>query len=223
MKVFETFKVWLSLPQKMILEACTESFEEALQAEKLGANRIELCADLHLGGLTPSFELMQLTCSALKIPVMVMIRPREGDFVYSEKEISQMKKEIGLAKKAGAAGIVFGLLTKENKIDISNTKLLTEFAQPLQVTFHKAIDELDDPVEGVKGLLKIKGIARILTSGGKPTAKEGTETILKMMAAAAGQITVLVAGKVTNINLEKIMALTSANEFHGRKIVGELN
>ncbi|MCA1759421.1 MAG: copper homeostasis protein CutC, partial [Bacteroidales bacterium] len=112
----------------MIKEACVETFEEAVLAEKLGAKRIELCSDLLNDGLTPSFELMKETCSKLKIPVMVMIRPRAGNFVYSKKEIGQMKSEIDLAKKAGAFGVVFGLLTSENIIDEKNTKILAEYA-----------------------------------------------------------------------------------------------
>ena len=92
----------------MLKEVCVETLQEAVLAEKLGANRIELCSDLHLDGLTPSFELMKQACSVLKIPVMVMIRPRAGNFVYAQEEISRMKSEIDLAKEAGAAGVVFG-------------------------------------------------------------------------------------------------------------------
>jgi len=206
----------------MIKEACVETFEEAVLAEKRGANRIELCPDLADDGLTPSSELMEKTCSALKIPVMVMIRPRAGNFVYSEEEIDQMKNEIGLAKKAGAAGVVFGLLTKENQIDGKNTKLLAEYAHPLPVTFHKAIDILEDPAEGAEILCKIPGIKRILTSGGKPTAMEGKDSIVKMMETAKDKITILVAGKVLDSNVEEIQKLTGAEEFHGRRIVGEL-
>ena len=206
----------------MIKEACVETFEEAVLAEKRGANRIELCPDLAVDGLTPSSELMEKTCSALKIPVMVMIRPRAGNFVYSEEEIDQMKNEIGLAKKAGAAGVVFGLLTKENQIDGKNTKLLAEYAHPLPVTFHKAIDILEDTAEGAEILCKIPGIKRILTSGGKPTAMEGKDSIVKMMETAKDKITILVAGKVLDSNVEEIQKLTGAEEFHGRRIVGEL-
>ena len=204
----------------MIKEACVETLEEALLAENLGANRIELCSDLAKDGLTPSFELIQKTCSLLKIPVMVMIRPRAGNFVYSEEEISKMKTKIDLAKKAGAAGVVFGLLTPDNKIDEKNTGTLAEYAHPLPVTFHKAIDELENPVEGVSVLKKIKGIKRILTSGGKPTALEGQETIRKMIEVAGEQITILVAGKILDSNVEEIQKITGAIEFHGRKIVG---
>lgn len=206
----------------MIKEACVETFEEAVLAEKLGANRIELCSDLANDGLTPSFELMQKTCLALKIPVMVMIRPRAGNFVYADEEISRMKAEIDLAKKAGAFGVVFGLLTSDNKIDEKNTKILAEYAEPLPVTFHKAIDEMENPVEGVSVLKEINGIKRILTSGGKPTALEGLKTIRKMIEVAGEQITILVAGKVLDSNVKEIQKLTGAKELHGRKIVGSL-
>ncbi len=206
----------------MIKEACVETFEEALLAEQRGAERIELCSDLANDGLTPSSELMQKTCSALKIPVMVMIRPRVGNFVYFEDEITKMKQDIYLAKKVGAAGVVFGLLTPENTIDQKNTRLLAEYAQPLPVTFHKAIDELENPVEGVTNLNEIKGIKRILTSGGKATAKEGAETIREMQDVAGENLIILVAGKVTDENVEEIQQLTGAEEFHGRRIVGDL-
>jgi copper homeostasis protein len=206
----------------MIKEACVETFEEAVLAEKRGANRIELCSDLASDGLTPSVELMQKTCASLKIPVMVMIRPRAGNFVYSEEEIIQMKAEIDEAKKAGAAGVVFGLLTPENDIDEKNTRLLAEYAHPLPVTFHKAIDELENPVEGVRVLKEIKGIQRILTSGGKATAKEGVETLQKMQKEAGQNLIILVAGKVTDENVEEIQQLTGTEEFHGRRIVGVL-
>ena len=206
----------------MIKEACVETFEEAISAEKKGADRIELCADLHLDGLTPSFELMQRTCSTLKIPVMVMIRPRGGGFVYSEEEINQMKTDIDKAKKAGVAGVVFGLLTPENQIDIENTRNLAKYAQPLPVTFHKAIDLVENPVEGAKILSGIPGITRILTSGGETTAKEGADVIRKMIEAAAGKIVILTAGKVTRENLEEIEKITGGTEFHGKKIVGDL-
>lgn len=207
----------------MIKEACVETYEEAILAEERGANRIELCSDLANDGLTPSFELMKKTISNLKIPVMTMVRPRAGNFVYSEEEIREMKSEIDLAKKAGAAGIVFGLLTSDNKIDIKNTQILADYAVPLPVTFHKAIDELENPVDGVIELLKIENIKRILTSGGKPTAWEGQETIRKMIQAAGDKIIILVAGKVLDSNVEEIRKITGVRELHGRRIVGELS
>ncbi len=205
---------------KIIKEACVETLKEAIAAEKSGAGRIELCSDLANEGLTPSVQLIQTVCSTLQIPVMVMIRPRPGNFIYSEEEIKQMKFEIDYARKAGAAGVVFGLLTKENKIDEVNTRLLANYTYPLPVTFHKAIDEMENPVEGVKTLKKIAGIKRILTSGGKPTALQGQETIRQMIAEAGEKIIILVAGKVTLANLQEIQTATGSKEFHGRKITG---
>lgn len=206
----------------MILEACVETWPEAKKASLNGAHRLELCSHLDLDGLTPDQALIYKTCSNLNIPVMVMIRPRGGDFVYSEKELQQMEEEIDMAKINGAAGIVFGLLTPENEIDAFNTARLARRAYPLPVTFHKAIDCLDNPVDGVIELKKIKGISRILTSGGKPTAREGAEVIREMIKKAEGQLTILVAGRVTNENAKEIAAFTGAKELHGRKIVGTL-
>jgi copper homeostasis protein len=206
----------------MLFEACVETFEEALKAQQQGAHRIELCSRLDLDGLTPSPELIKYVCNALKIPVMVMIRSRGGDFVYSRDEIKRMHEEILMAKSYGASGIVFGLLTPESQIDTANCHLLTAAAFPLPVTFHKAIDLLDDPAEGVRQLKKLPGINRILTSGGKPTANEGAEKIREMIREAEDKIIILVAGKVTKENVVEISRLTGASEFHGRKIVGEL-
>lgn len=207
----------------MIKEACVETFEQAMLAEKKGADRIELCSELSVGGLTPAAELMKKTCSVLKIPVMVMIRPRAGNFHYSEEEISQMKQEIDMAKKAGAAGVVFGLLTSKNQIDIENTHILADYATPLPVTFHKAIDELENPADGVPVLKNIRGITRILTSGGKATADEGAEVIRKMREAAGENLTIVAAGKITDKNVNQIRQLTQVSEFHGKQIVGNLN
>jgi len=206
----------------MIKEACVESFLEAKLAQEKGANRIELCSDLANDGLTPDLETMAKTCSELDIPVVVMARPRAGNFVHTADEIETMKAAIDQAKAAGAAGIVFGLLTPDNKIDEANTRMLAQYAEPLPVTFHKAIDEMDDPEEGVRILKTIPNIKRILSSGGKATALEGQEVIQKMIAEAEGKIIILVAGKVTNENVSKIQQITGTTELHGRKIVGDL-
>lgn len=152
-----------------------------------------------------------------------MIRPRAGNFHYSEEEISQMKQEIDLAKKAGAAGVVFGLLTSKNQIDIENTRILADYATPLPVTFHKAIDELENPADGVPVLKNIRGITRILTSGGKATADEGAEVIRKMKEATGENLTIVAAGKITDKNINQIQQLTQVSEFHGKQIVGNLN
>lgn len=203
----------------MILEACVETFEGALNAQKAGANRIELCSRLDLDGLTPSPEMIEKACAGLSIPVMVMIRPRGGDFVYSSEEIEIMLREIETAKSIGAAGVVFGALTPENDIDVENTRKLARAAQPLQVTFHKAIDLLSNPVAGVKILSEIGGVHRILTSGGKETAIAGAQVLREMTEAGKDKIIIVAAGKITDDNVAEIARLTHAGEFHGKRIV----
>lgn len=207
----------------MIKEACVETLEEALKAERLGAARVELCSNLELDGLTPHPDLVRNTCLTLNIPVMVMIRPRPGRFVYSGKEIQEMKSAIDMAKELGAAGVVFGVLTPENRVDEVNTKILADYAAPLSVTFHKAIDEVESLLDAVKTLQRIQAVSNILTSGGKATALEGAGQIRKMVEVSKSFPEIIAAGKVTSENLDEIRKLTGAKAFHGRRIVGALD
>jgi copper homeostasis protein len=206
----------------MILEACVETFDEAISAQQRGAHRIELCARLHLDGLTPAPDLIKRCCAKLTIPVKVMIRPRPGGFVYSERELLAMEYQIALAKKLGASAVVFGLLTDNGCIDYGSVTKLVKAASPLQVTFHKAIDLMEDPALGVAQLIEIQGLTHILSSGGKPTALEGAEVIRRMITLAKQNVKIIVAGKVSSENVHEIAALTGAEEFHGRRIVGDL-
>ncbi len=203
----------------LILEACVETLEQCILAEKNGANRLELCADLSVGGLTPSRELLDSVMAAVKIPVMAMIRPRAGNFVCSAEEIEEMKRSILLCKTAGVAGVVFGCLTPDSRIDVAQTSELVRFALPLSVTFHKAIDETSDPVAATSPLKQIPGIQRILTSGGAATALEGQEVLRKMIEAAGEGLTILAAGKVTSENLADVHQAVGAKEYHGKRIV----
>ncbi|MEO1261571.1 MAG: copper homeostasis protein CutC [Bacteroidota bacterium] len=204
---------------KPILEACVETLEQALLAERSGADRIELCADLSVGGLTPNQELLEQIQKHLTIPIMAMARPRGGNFCYSSEEQEKIKEAINLFKKLKIKGVVFGFLTKKNKIDISLTKAMVAHASPLEVTFHKAIDSTPDPVKAVKELSRIKGVNRILTSGGKSTASEGVDTLRRMKEAGGQQLNIIVAGKVTKENLPALHQQIRANEYHGRRIV----
>ena len=208
--------------RKILKEACVENTEEALIAERSGADRIELCADLSVGGITPMYEAIKMVKSILTIPVMVMVRPRGGNYRYSTAELDSMKQDIDFCKETGVQGIVFGFLTDENRIDTDTTAVMAAYASPLQITFHKAIDDTPDPAEAVKELLKIKGITRILTSGGKATALEGAGKISQMIDIAGDKIIIMTAGRVTSENLAQITDLIPGKEFHGRKIVGEL-
>ncbi len=203
----------------MILEACVETLDQCILAEKSGAHRVELCADLDVGGLTPSRELIEAVLAKLTIPVMAMIRPRGGNFVYSDEELEEMKRQIDFCKTAGVAGVVFGFLTEKNEVDVEKTAEFARLAQPLLVTFHKAIDDTPDPVEATKILARIPGIQRILTSGGAATALEGKEVLRKMIAAAGEGLTILAAGKVTAENLAEVHQAVGAREYHGKRIV----
>ena len=202
----------------MIKEACVESFEKALEAQSNGANRIELCENLAVGGTTPSYGTVKVCLEKLDIPIFPMIRARGGSFVYSKDEIEIMKEDIKIFKELGVKGVVLGCLTSDNKIDLELTKKLVNLAYPMEVTFHKAIDEIQNPLDYIDNLINI-GIKRILTSGGKVTALEGKDLINEMIKKSNGRLKIVVAGKVTKENLNELSNLISANEFHGKLIV----
>ena len=140
----------------MILEVCANSYESAINAEKGGAHRIELCENLNVGGITPDYKLASKVISKLKIPVYVLIRPRAGNFNYSEEEFEQIKKDIRIFKDLGCKGIVSGVLTKDKNIDIDKTKELINLSRPLEFTFHRAFDEVLNPIKSLKQLIKLK-------------------------------------------------------------------
>jgi copper homeostasis protein len=202
----------------IIKEICVETFEEAMLAEAAGASRIELCANLSCGGTTPSYNTIKKTIDKLHIPVMVMIRPRGGDFCYAENEFKIMRDNIRMCHQLGAYGVVFGLLNADSTIDIDKTSELTELAHLMPVTFHKAIDATDDILLSVEALKKI-GINRILSSGGEPTAIEGADTLNKMIKLAGEQLTIVVCGKVTWENFDTIKTLIPSREYHGRRLI----
>lgn len=202
----------------MIKEACVESFSEAMAAQQAGANRVELCENLAVGGTTPSFGTIKHCCQELKIPVAVMIRPRGGDFCYSDAEFSIMKEDIVICRELGAEAVVFGILTPKNNIDVERTRILAELAHPMHTVFHKAFDETADPFKAIDQLINL-GISRILTSGTCETAFEGKDILQKLITQANGRITIVAAGKVTSGNLETLANLISTSEFHGKRIV----
>ena len=206
----------------MIREACVGNFIEAKKAEIAGAERIELCENLSEGGTTPSYGTVKKVLEEIKIPVLVMIRPRGGDFCYTSSEIDIMIEDIRLFKKLGVKGVVLGVLTKDNKIDYPILKKLLKETKGMEVTFHKAIDDILNPAGEIEELVKL-GIDRILTSGGAKTALEGKETLNQMIHEASGQIKIVVAGGVTRENFEEVRSKIPSTEFHGKKIVGDLN
>lgn len=202
----------------MVKEACVGSYSEAVSAEKRGADRVELCDNLDVGGTTPSYGTIKTTVEKLKIPVFVMIRPRGGNFCYNKNEIEIMKKDIELCKALGVKGIVLGVLTKNDEIDYPLLKELIDLAAPMEVTFHKAIDDLENPVLEIKKLAEI-GVKRILSSGTKAKALDGKDILNKMIAEANCDITVIVAGGVTTENFDEVSKEIVSTEYHGKKIV----
>jgi len=203
----------------LIFEACVETLEDALVAEKRGANRIELCSALDQDGLTPSAELTDQCLQHLSIPVMAMVRPRGGNFVYTEEEIIEMEQEIAFFKQIGVAGVVFGLLTDEGAIDTINTQRLASLAFPLEVTFHKAIDYTADLMKSFQQLNTIDGITRVLTSGGMDTAWNGRWVLKAMNDFPERRIEIIAAGKVLPENRMQIVDFVGVNELHGKRIV----
>lgn len=202
----------------MIKEACVESLIDAIEAEKRGADRIELCDNLSQGGTTPSYGTIKLALSTLKIPVFPIIRPRGGDFYYTPAEIEVIKEDIKICKSLGVKGVVLGILTADKKIDFKTLAEFMELAKPMEVTFHKAIDELEDPTLVIDELINL-GVKRILSSGTKPTALEGRDILNKMIEKSGDRLTIVVAGKVTKEILPEVSSLIPAKEYHGKVIV----
>ena len=201
-----------------IKEVCVESFQEALSAVEAGASRIELCENLSCGGTTPSYGTIKQVIEKLQIPVMVMIRPRGGDFCYIQDEFEIMCHDIRMCQQLGAYGVVFGLLNPDQTVDIERTTELVNLARPMQITFHKAIDLIENILLAVNQLKAI-GIDRILTSGGQITAIEGSETLKKMIDIAGDHLKIIVAGKVTFDNFDEVRKLIPSGEYHGRRLV----
>jgi copper homeostasis protein len=199
--------------QKCVLEISVESVEAALAAERGGADRVELCGNLSVGGVTPSAELMRAVHEHVGIPIFMMIRPRPGDFVYSTAEFAAMKIEIDSAKKTGMTGVVLGILDSNHQIDIVRTKELVELAHPLPTTFHRAFDECGDLLQALEDVIRT-GASRILTSGKAPTALEGAEMLARLVAAAQSRIVIVPGAGINASNVAEIAEKTRAREIH---------
>ena len=195
----------------MIIEVCAESYEYALKAEKAGADRIELCKDLHLDGLTPDYESAKRTIDTLDIPVFILIRPRGGDFIYSHEEFELMKRDILKFKKMGCKGIVSGVLNDDNTIDIKKTKELVELSRPLEFTFHRAFDKVNNPLYEIENLIGL-GIDRVLTSGQKEKAIDGLVLLKQLNSISNNRIKIMPG---SGINKSNIVNFVNFEEIHG--------
>ncbi|QTE22444.1 copper homeostasis protein CutC [Polaribacter cellanae] len=174
----------------MLLEICANSYQSALNAEKSGAHRIELCSELSVGGITPSYGLLKEVAAKITIPVNVLIRPRSGNFYYSNAEFEQIKQDILICKKLGFHGIVSGILNADNSIDIKRTAKIIELSKPLSFTFHRAFDCVTNPQESLKRLMDLK-VDRILTSGLQEKAINGIHLLIELQKLAKENIIIL--------------------------------
>jgi copper homeostasis protein len=197
----------------MVLEICVDSVESARAAQSGGAQRVELCSSLLEGGITPSSGLIGAVRECLSIPVVAIVRPRGGDFYYSDEEFAVIKRDIAAARNHGANGVALGVLLQDGRVDIERTRELVEMSRPMEVTFHRAIDWAPEIEEALEQVIEA-GADRILTSGGAQTAIEGIPRIARMVARADGRIGVMVCGTVRKENIGEIARRTNASEFH---------
>ena len=197
----------------MRIEICVDSAAGAFAAERGGAQRVELCDNLLEGGTTPSAGTIKVARRGLKIGLQVIIRPRGGDFLYSQEEMEIMREDIRLAKDLGADGVVIGGLTSEGDIDRIHTAELLTLARPLNVTFHRAFDMCRDPLKALEELVAL-GVDRVLTSGQEATCLEGVELLATLQKQAAGRIIIMPGGGITPRNVQRIVSATGVSEVH---------
>ena len=198
-----------------LLEACIDTLPDALRAQSLGASRIELCDNLTVGGTTPSHGMVTVAMERCGIPVYPIIRSRGGDFVFGTDDLDAMVRDVTHLRTLGAPGVVIGALTREGTVDHDATARLRDAAGPMDLTFHRAFDAVRDQAEALETLVKL-GIARVLTSGGAPTAWEGRDTLAALVAQAAGRIVVMPRGGIIAEHAGALVAQTGATEIHLR-------
>lgn len=198
---------------KLTLEVCCADLQSVHAAIEGGAQRIELCKALELDGLTPSQEMMA-EAIGMGIPVQVLIRPREGNFVYGTDEIRIMQRDIRLAKRLGANGVVIGALKADGSIDEEAVRCLVAEAEDMSITFHRAFDVCARPMEALEQIVSL-GCHRLLTSGQAPSAEQGIPLIKRLVEQAAGRLIIMPGAGVNPQNASRILSLTGATEIHG--------
>ena len=203
----------------VLVEAAVDTFASALAAQAAGAHRIELCGPLHDGGTTPSAGLIARCADELLVSVHVLIRPRTGNFVYSEDETLIMSKDIAIAKELGVDGVVIGALTPEGDVDAATLSELIAIASPMRIGFHRAFDRVRDQDEALELLVSLQ-VDHILTSGGAPTAMEGAERIRQLVERAGDRIGIIAGGSITKANAVELVKKTGVRTIHGRAFEG---
>jgi copper homeostasis protein len=198
----------------LLFELCAESLEAAVIAQTAGADRMELCQELSISGVTPSASLLTATLKAVSIPVHVLIRPRGGDFVYSSAEFSRMRSQIEEAKASGASGVAIGVLLPDGCVDVERTRELAELALPMHVTFHRAFDETRDLDEALEDVI-LTGADSLLTSGGAANVLEGAEQIGRLNRLAGDRLEVMAGGGLRLANLAEVVRRSGVTSLHG--------
>ncbi|HEX7732257.1 MAG TPA: copper homeostasis protein CutC [Rhodanobacter sp.] len=196
-----------------LLEVAANSVASALAAQAGGAGRVELCAALELGGLTPSQATIAMARERLRIPLYVLVRPRAGDFLYDDLECEAMRRDIETCAALGCDGVVLGVLDADGGVDVARCRALTGAAGSMGVTFHRAFDLVRDPRRALEDVVAL-GCERVLTSGGQPAALEGAGLIRELVAQAAGRLAIMPGAGVTADNVAALAAATGAREFH---------
>lgn len=196
-----------------LIELCVEGIDGAVAAAEGGADRVELCASLIEGGITPSLGTIRAAVAAVKIPVMVMVRPRGGDFLYSAREFETMLADVEAIRATGAAGVVFGCLTPDGAIDEARTAALVQAAGPLDTTVHRAFDMTADPHEALEALIRC-GARRVLTSGQRPRGIDGAPLLAKLVQQSAGRIIILGCGDLDEATIGPVRHAAGLAEMH---------
>ena len=199
----------------ILVEACVDAIDAALEAERGGAARIELCGELLQGGVTPSAGLIAAVWDRIDIPLFVLVRPRAGDFLYTDDELDVMRRDIEQMKALGVDGVAFGALTADGDVDVERMRSLIALARPMSVTFHRAFDFVRDQDTALEALLQL-GVNRVLTSGGAPTAADGVAQIAELARRVGDRMIVMAGGSITASNVGEIVAATGVREVHVR-------
>lgn len=199
----------------MVVEACVDSVESAVAAERAGADRLELCDNLATDGMTPSAGAIAECRRRVSIPLYVMIRPRAGGFVYSDVDFEVMHRDIAHARQLGADGVVLGLLQRDRRVDAVRTAALVRAARPLDVTFHRAIDAAREPEEALEALV-MAGVDRVLTSGWARTARQGVGVLARLVRQAGDRIVVMAGGGIDAGHVRSLVRRTGVREVHVR-------
>ena len=199
----------------VLVEVCIDSVADAIAAQRGGAGRVELCADLVRGGTTPSAGMIAGVRERVRIPVVVLVRPRPGDFLYSADELAVMRRDIEATKALGADGVALGVLRADGCIDVEAVQGLVALARPMSVTFHRAFDLARDPAEALDALLAL-GIDRLLTSGAAPTALDGIDTIAALVRRAGNALAVMAGGRIGADDAPRLAREGGVREVHVR-------